>query len=70
MARYPTEEDPRILRVKTFDAESKQAVGIKNASDKMVWLPKSQITRSVRNGWIEIEVPAWLANKVDLEFED
>jgi RecG-like helicase len=62
--------DERMLRVKMFDAETEKAVGIKNAKDLLVWLPKSQIDRRVFGGFIEVLVPSWLADKVDLEFED
>lgn len=68
----PLQED-RTIRVKTFDAESPLAIGIKTAAGKMVWLPKSQVTYQVANGWITITVPAWLATKKEeegLEFDD
>lgn len=61
----------RTLKVKKLDAESTLAVGIRGTDDKMVWLPKSQIEFYNENGFVMIDVPAWLADKHDtLEFED
>jgi hypothetical protein len=58
------------LQVKMPDAEAEKALAIKNANGEMEWLAKLQIMRRVWGSFIEIAVPARLADKTDLEFED
>lgn len=54
-------------------AETEMAYGVSQNGDEVKWIPKSQVenlelSRERGDGWIEI--PKWVAEKNDLNYEE
>ncbi len=54
-----------------IDITTEKAIGVRDANDKLVWFPRSQVDYQAVKGGVEITLPKWLADKNDsLEYEE